>query len=88
MSRGWLLWVGLLLAAPWVIFLIAGWEADLEAISGGAPSPEAALRAGLFIVARLVAVLVAPVFLLGAGWRLLLERVAGWTAAPSSHTLS
>ena len=75
-------------ALPYAICRLLGWDADLGTISGGFPTDVQIVHAGLYTLARLSEVLVAPVFGLAAGWRVLLQAAARWTGSPQGHTLA
>lgn len=76
-----------LAAAPYALCLGLGWDADLSVISGGFPTEAQLLHAVFSTGARICALLVAPVFALSAGWRLVLALTNRWTGAGTSHRL-
>jgi hypothetical protein len=59
-----------LLAAPWLACRAMGWDADLSLISGTiAPTDAQVMHAGACVAARIVEVLIAPMFALAAMFR-------------------
>lgn len=77
-----------LLAAPWAACVWLGWDAAVEVIGGTLPPTGAHLvQAATAVVARMIALLLAPIPAIAAVVRVAAPALARWTAASRARTL-